>query len=471
MAIAPQIHWHEGLFLQPHHIQMLQRFVLEQAASERRLRFNYPWGVTSMRLTPGALEGMTVRFEHLRAVMPSGLEVAFPDNADLPVLNIEEMFHRGPEKFTVFLGVPTWHGTRANTLDHTNGHADWRTARIYRVSEVQRPDENTGQNPQPVQVRRINARLMFEHEDRTDMEVMPLLRVMSGESDQGTRVPRVDETYVPPTMLMSGSPELMIRVRELWNYFSSRRSRHLETMNRGGFKVEQMTALQLVQFQRLRIYNHYAARMPDLLEAPSLTPFEMYIELRGMLGELASMFPDRKILDEGRRYNHDNPMLVFDEVITQIRNLLVGSEDPFWEIPFARDPNTKRIVAKLEEKHLTRPTDYFLALRMNQGQDPMSIKGDVENEVKFKLMPLTEIDNNVFGVRLKFELYPPMQLPNRPGMAYYRLTRAESPSSMRMWSKIREQGMAAIKMPPEVGQAIHGISLVMTLPPDTDAGS
>ena len=47
-----QVHWHEGLFLQPHHLQAMQRQGIERAASERRLRFAYPYGLVEAKLSP-----------------------------------------------------------------------------------------------------------------------------------------------------------------------------------------------------------------------------------------------------------------------------------------------------------------------------------------------------------------------------------------------------------------------------------
>ena len=48
-------------------------------------------------------------------------------------------------------------------------------------------DENTGENYKPVQHRRVNARLLLDDEDRSDLDVIPLLRVTraAGEETPG----------------------------------------------------------------------------------------------------------------------------------------------------------------------------------------------------------------------------------------------------------------------------------------------
>ena len=71
MSTIGQVHWHEGLFLQPHHLQTMARDHVESSSRERRLTWAYPYGVVDLRLSTDALENMLVRIDRLRAVMPS----------------------------------------------------------------------------------------------------------------------------------------------------------------------------------------------------------------------------------------------------------------------------------------------------------------------------------------------------------------------------------------------------------------
>ena len=71
MTIPGQVHWHEGLFLQPHHLQAMQHQFLDRLAVERRLNWLYPYGIVEAKLSPDNLENMLVRFDRLRVIMPS----------------------------------------------------------------------------------------------------------------------------------------------------------------------------------------------------------------------------------------------------------------------------------------------------------------------------------------------------------------------------------------------------------------
>ena len=71
-----QVHWHEGLFLLPHHLQRIQRSIFDISAADRRLNWAYPYGLIDARLSNDDLENMRLRFDRLHAIMPSGQEIA-----------------------------------------------------------------------------------------------------------------------------------------------------------------------------------------------------------------------------------------------------------------------------------------------------------------------------------------------------------------------------------------------------------
>src|SRR5437899_1222543 len=147
MANTGPVHWYEGLFLQPHHLQAMQRHAQERTTSERRLGWPYPYGVIESRLSTDALANMLVQFDRLRVIMPSGLLVEFPDSADLPPYDIKSAFQSTSASLTISVGVPIWYASRGNTIASGSAAAP-QSKRIYSVGDVERADENTGENPQ-----------------------------------------------------------------------------------------------------------------------------------------------------------------------------------------------------------------------------------------------------------------------------------------------------------------------------------
>lgn len=457
MTIQGDIHWCEGLFLQPHHLQYMQRRILGKFTREHRVRWRYPYGVIEARISDDQLENMRVSFDRLRVLMPSGVEVDVPDNATVPSLDIKQAFASSGVPLTVSLGVPLWSASRGNVIEKDT-EQDWRAKRMYRVAETERVDENTGENPQPILVRQINARLLLDSDDRSDLEVLPLLRIVRAAGEE-VGLPRRDPQYIPPCLVISGSPVLAELLRDMANQVMASRSELVVQINRGGFSVDTMRGVQFEQMLRLGILNRFSARLGTLIQVPSgVTPFDMYLELKQMLAELAALRPDRDQF-ETVDYDHDNPAIAFKELCTKIRGLLKGVVPArFMKAAFTLVPEQNILLANLTEEALSLPNEYFLAIKTKQ--DPSELAKLVLDRDRFKLMPQSLANQRVFGIQLAQELYPPVELPARVGLHYFRLVRGES---ARLWERVQQDKSLAVRWP-GIESSDYEITLYMTIP-------
>ena len=60
MRFEKALHWSEGLFLQQHHFQYLQNFLLNRDRLTRDLLLAYPWGFIQVEVDSEALENLLV---------------------------------------------------------------------------------------------------------------------------------------------------------------------------------------------------------------------------------------------------------------------------------------------------------------------------------------------------------------------------------------------------------------------------
>ena len=448
-----QVHWHEGLFLLPHHLQRLQRGLGESSSAERRLSWAYPYGLVEARLSSDELENMRIRFDYLHAIMPSGEEVRFPKDAELPSLDIKQVFEsRG--RFAVYLGLPLWFDSRANSVS-PGQPIDARAKILYRVIEREFSDENTGENGKAMLLRRLNARLLLEDEDRSDLEVIPLLRVTRAAGEDAG-LPQRDPEFVGPCFVLNGSATLRELVRDLTSQILASRQELVVQVTRGGFSIDTMRGLQFEQIMRLRTLNRFGAHLEALVETSNVAPFEIYVLLRELLGELAALHPDRDLF-ETSPYQHDNPYPVFSELAGKIRQLIRGSVAPsYLKVPFV-DLNGV-LTAALTEEHLQRPADYFLGIRTKE--DPQMLARLVEDADRFKLMPQSMASRAIRGVLLKEERFPPLELPAQSGLYFFRLLRGQS---SRNWQQIQAEKVAVVRWTGNES-ADYEITLYMTLP-------
>lgn len=470
MTTVGHVHWHEGLFLQPHHLQTMQRDLLEGAWRERRLSWTFPYGVVELRVSSDALENMLVRIDRLRAIMPSGLEVDVPGNADIPALDIKRVFQASTGSFVLGLAVPLWQAARANTVEAmmTGGggaarravQEEARVKRLYRVAELQRTDENTGDNAQAVIVRRINARLVVENEDTTDLEVIPLLRITHAAEEQ--TLPRPDPKFIPPCMVLGGSATLRNIVRDLGAAVEASRKELVNQMTRAGWVQENLKGPQMLQVLRLRTLNKFAALLPPLAAggvggAGTMSPFDAYLLLREMQAELAGLSPDRDPF-EAPKYDHDNPGAVFFEMDKRIRPLLRGDvQKRFLQVPFVKDG--AHLAAALTDEHLTQPNGWYIGIKTKM--DATKLVALVEDQDRFKVMPKSMIKLNIFGVKLGWERVPPLELPGAVDLHYFKM---DLGASQKMWERASGEKALAIRWAEMEPLDYQDVSLYMTVP-------
>jgi type VI secretion system protein ImpJ len=462
MGTPVAVHWHEGLFLRPQHLQAMQRYIQDSVIAERRRGCSYSYGVISAHLDEASLENQIVRFERLSAVTPAGIFVSFPENCELPSLNIEEAFSTATEPLTICLAVPLWQSARANAIDF-GGREDYRTARIFRVAEINCLDENNGKNEQPIHVRKINARLQFNTDEMTDLDVLPLLKVSPNPTNEGGLSPRRDSDYIPPCLLSSGHPALQESLRDIINLMEVSRRQLYAQLRVLGANISNLTlGIQFERWERLKVLNSYSTKLACLARAPAATPFDYYLELSSLQGELAAFYPGRPEYADCAGYNHDNLGLSFQGLFKQLRNTVAmsGDREPL-VAKFIPDGNRLRI-AELSQDHLTKPNEYYLVI--DTKVEPALLERLVTDRSRFKLMSREESNSTSWGLKLQYEKFLPPELSYKPNRHFFRIYRgADDPPAARMWDKIRTERKVVARWP-DMTTTDYELALYMTLP-------
>lgn len=457
MSFDPIIHWEEGLFLQPHHLQRMQKGFLDALTFNRRVTCPHPYGVLEARISREELENHRLRFDRLRAVMPGGLVIDVPGNCDLGSRDFKQEFSRGSGTVRVAVGVPLWFDRRRNT--DPGQTADLQSRFLYRVDKRLFQDENTGDNEQELRVRRINARLVFDQEDTSDLDLLPLMRIVraSGE-DLGK--PREDYEFIPPCLVLEGSAVLRELVRDLVAVVQGNAAELAREAGRG-FGWETLRGVEIEQMMRLRAIARGAARLPALLEqAHAIPPFQIYLELRDLLAELAAIHPERGGFDTAP-YDHDNPGPCFQELSRRIReHLVVVARQGFLKVDFRNADGL--LLAALEDDHFTGPNAYYLGIKTKR--DPALVAQQVGDGNKFKLMSRSRARLAVRGVELRWESQAPPVLPKPVDMHYFRLERTGN--SANRWQEIRNEKSAILVWDPIQNEYWEDatFALFMTIP-------
>jgi predicted component of type VI protein secretion system len=238
--------------------------------------------------------------------------------------------------------------------------------------------------------------------------------------------PRQDPDFVAPSLLLRSSPVLHDMMRELVAQLSASREQVRVKISTGGLGMELKTELTM----RLATLNRFCSSLPSVVEEGGVTPFTLYLKLRELLGELLALNPVEKLFD-CEPYVHLDPLPCFRELDRKIRGEIrvARAAEPL-KVIFSGSPGLLR--AALEPQHFERPTGYFLGIKSRADRTKLALY--VSDGNKFKMMPRSMEQVAIFGIELKEEAYPPLELPGQSDLRYFRLAPT---SNQRRWDQIR----------------------------------
>src|SRR5262249_27431602 len=108
------VHWHEGMFIRPHHFQTAQRYEQYLADRSEKWDLHYNWGIRNVELDLDALSNYRLVVRRLDARMRDGTVVSIPEDGALPPLDLKPAFEQGANNITVNLAVPIANLGKAN---------------------------------------------------------------------------------------------------------------------------------------------------------------------------------------------------------------------------------------------------------------------------------------------------------------------------------------------------------------------
>ncbi len=438
------VFWHQGLFLQPQHFQRTDLRTEALAADLAAAARPWMWGVTELEWDAGALAAGTVQPLRLRAVLPGmGVELSCPGNAVCAGRVPPEGLAAG-ETVDVWLGLAAFREGEANVTVARDA-ADMAGASTRFASPEGQPETmDVYEDAPPAMVRRLRYVLQVvfggETEQARGMTLMRAARLRRTATGL-----TVDESYAAPCLRLGDSPALMaclreardrvlVKTREMDSYKSLAR--------RGG--MGEMTTIFLI----LRSLARFAPRLQIMVDMPVAPPWEGYLLLRELLGELSVFSTHLNPLGEDAQgrchiepYRHDDPAPAYQSLLRSIILLLDAlATGPRYMIRFEMLDGL--LQARLAPHIFDMPdgrAEYWVTLH----SDRVNLEDHPEFVRQAKLSPLSEaatlIARALPGLPGTLDSQPPMGLPRRAHTVYLRL-HTDSP----MWLRVRMQGGMAL---------------------------
>jgi type VI secretion system protein ImpJ len=426
------------MFLRPHHLQAAQRYWTHVGQMSEKWDQHYNWGLRSIDLDLDGIANYRCVVRSLKARLRDGTLVSIPEDGTLPALELKPIFER-ENAVTIYIGIPVLQLGRANV--GSNGRSDGAR---YVLDSQELEDENTGLNPQPIQVRLLNLKLLTSADDHAGFEVLPIARIQKSSRAEAT--PELDENYIPPLLSCDGWKPLSAGILQtIYDRLGKKLELLAQQVVSRGITFDSQAQGDPLIFNQLRVVNEAYSILGIQCFAQGVHPLPSYLELCRLVGQL-SIFGATRRPPDLPKYDHDDLGTCFYRVkqyIDMLLNILV--EPKYKERPFIGAG--LRMQVTLEPSWLESIWQMFIGV-----QSPLSTEDTIRlltkaGQLDMKVASSSRVDE-VFrlaeaGLRFAHTPRPPRALPQVPGLVYFQINRE---SQQMEWQKVQRELTMAIRL-------------------------
>jgi type VI secretion system protein ImpJ len=415
--------WTEGMFLQPQHFQQHDRFVALQTHDRFGAVQGYGWGYVSLALDSAALSLGKIAVAGAHGVLPDGLVFDIPGQDAAPAaLDVPADVR---DELVVLAAVLQRPGVAESDAESDAGSMPPR----FRSVEVEVGDTNvTGERAAPIQIGRLNLRVMLARDAVEGYATLGLCRVVERRADNKLVL---DSEYIAPTLHAGGNELMASYLRELHGLLHQRGealAARLAQPGRAGVG-------EIADFLLLEAINRSEPLFAQLRQTSVLHPKDLYFIGVALAGEL-STYGERRRPANLPAYIHDDPARCFKPLMDDLRKSLSMVMEQT-AIPIELQDRKHGIrVAVIPDINLQRTAQFVLAVNAQIPGDalrsrfPTQVKiGTVE---RFKDL----VNLQLPGVPLRPLPVAPRQIPYHAGHTYFELeTRGND-----MWKQLETSG-------------------------------
>jgi type VI secretion system protein ImpJ len=420
------LYWHQGLFLQPQHFQLSDRYHADLNLPLKRYLQPYFWGVGHYDIKAAALENRSFHLTEGKFLFPDMTYVEVPGNAVVMPRSFENDWEKGGQRFGVFLGLRKLnHAGRnvtvvADTGDVIDVNSRWVTTALAEKA----PDLHQDGPAADVQKLSYVLKIFWESEKERlgDYELIPLAQM---ERDQD-RVFLSDQ-YVPPCLSIGADGTLYRVIKEIRDQIGAR-GRQLEAYKRDrGLHSAEFGARDMVYLLALRSLNRYASLLEHLTAARHGHPWNVYGLLRQLVSELSTFSAEISFTGESSAgelllppYDHGQLGVCFASALALITRLLDQiTAGPEYILPLLFDGTY--FGADLPPAIFDGRNRFYLV--METEADPRNLLPTLQRIAKLgsrESLPIL-IARSLSGMAMQHLETPPRELPRRSHALYFQI--------------------------------------------------
>jgi type VI secretion system protein ImpJ len=421
------------MFLRPQHFQMFSRQLGGMVADLWRRTQPFLWGFSEIEIAEDALETFSFSLRRCEAVLRDGTWVQLPANLQLHPRDFKDALNAGDGRLAVYLAVPRLREGEANTLG-LEGSREGQDLR-YRVEAIEVPDENLGGPARPIEIRKLNGRLLFGDEPREGYETLPIAVIQ--RAGYGSNAPVLAADFIPPLLSLAAWPAL-VKLGEALLHRVEAKHRFLRAeVAEGRIVLDTEGSGGWQPVFKLQIVGSFLHVLAQLTAAPGVHPFHLYLELSRLAGELS-------IFEEGDGepvgvplYDHDRLGECFHEIAYTLERLLeriLSGRVLRVEFTLERD----LLVARLRDEWVARDAVLYLCIESDLADRELLSRIETAKIGAPADLPLLK-QRRLFGLDIDLLKRTPGGLPTRENLHYFSIAK-EGP----YWDAVARQREMAV---------------------------
>ena len=308
MSDVNRVLWSEGLFLRTQHFQQQDRFFEATVRGALQAGNLQTWGFRSLVLDTALLESGQVGIEKARGIFPDGTPFAIPETMDPPQpLALTAEMTGGPVLSGIAAGgaggVSSTRPRRAER--RALSRADGRRCAT-RSSAGQMPRRSRSPGRSPCCLRRASRQAGYT--------TLPAAGIEGLRADGSVAL---DEVFLPPALATAAVPWYARLLKEIVAGLDQIAEAHGKMVLGGpGRSIEDLLMLELA--------NRARPRLVHMLAQEVYHPSDLFQELAGLAGSMATYGLSTRKLKDLPAYDHQAPGPAFAALADILRSLILS---------------------------------------------------------------------------------------------------------------------------------------------------
>lgn len=446
MSFEQPIFWHQGLFLQPQHLQYQSLNAQSASANAFKLASGNVWGVANMAIDEHALNSQIFQLNYLNLVFEDGTAVDMHSNALIKPRSFESNWPDKSQPLKIFVGLKNLSKQVKNTtlVPSYDAAGDMNSRYVCADAGQELLDLHQGEGTTQLKTMKHALNVFFndEVEDAADYQLVQVAQLeLAGEEVTLSASFSAPSLYVGAAkqlhdLLKSTRDELMGRSKQLENYKSTSTSRAAE-----------FNPVAERYRSALRVLARYIPSIHHVCENPFIKPSDAYAILRGLVGELSTYSHRYSILGEPQAsgaealpaYQHRNAaqsFLAAKKIIVQLLDELTVS--PELLARFEKDEQG-RFTCQLSKEFFARQHSLYFVLETSTPTADFINSFNTFSKLAAENMVDIYAARALPGLETQLQTEQPSGLEQRAKVTYFTVNR-----DSEKWREIEQQGMAAL---------------------------